>query len=72
MNCPKSVLHDSVHARIREVDGKNITLVWVCFICNSEWWASNELKDRFGKPDQPYYDSETKSIISDSVGKEKP
>ncbi len=70
MNCSRSGCKgDSIHNRIREVDGKNITLVYVCFTCGNEWWASKELRDRFGNPKHPYYDPKTKSVISDSGGK---
>ena len=37
-------------------------MVIKCMKCKFEAWASKELRDKFGKPEQPYWDSETSSI----------
>ncbi len=55
---------ESVHNLIREVDGKYMTLVYQCFTCRAEWWASKELKERFGKPNAPYWDSDVGDIVN--------
>lgn len=42
-------------------------MVIKCRKCKFEAWASKELRDKFGKPGQPYYDPETASINSKSL-----
>jgi len=67
MSCLKGCSNPSIHNHIREIDGECRTIAYICFICRGEWWASKEYKDRFGKPTDPYWDSESNSIKSDSV-----
>ena len=70
MICPSVHIHgDSTHSHIREVDGKNVVIAYICFQCRKEWWASKEYRDRFGKPTDLYYDSETSSVKSDKESK---
>ena len=53
---------DSVHSVLGEINGKTMTLVFKCFTCRAEWWATKELKESLGKPNDPYWDSEKRVI----------
>jgi len=43
---------------------KSEIMVLKCRKCRFEAWASKELRDKFGKPDQSYWDAESHSIKS--------
>ena len=61
--CPNPFcLGGSVHNNIRKYEGKYQTLTYTCFSCRAEWWASKELKEKLGKPNDPYWDSEKGDI----------
>ena len=47
------------------ITGKSEIMVLKCRKCKFEAWASKELRDKLGKDNQPYWDSETNSIKSD-------
>jgi len=47
---------------------KSEIMVLKCPKCKFEAWASKEFRDKFGKPDQSYWDSESNSIKSDKLG----
>ena len=38
-------------------------MVLKCPKCKLEAWASKELRDKFGKPKQPYFDTNTGIIV---------
>ena len=46
-------------------------MVLKCWKCKFEAWASKEYRDAIGKPDQPYWDSESNSIISKALGEDE-
>ena len=82
VSCPNGCMDYGVHSgptyyyTLELIFGKNSVtkkseiMVLKCRKCKFEAWASKELRDKFGKPDQPYWSSESNSIISKEVGAE--
>jgi len=82
VSCPNGCVTHSMssgpdhHYTLAVVFGKNPDtrkseiMVLKCRKCRFEAWASKELRDKLGKPNQPYWSSESNSIISKEGGVE--
>lgn len=54
-----------IFGKLKNPDTSDILTI-KCPQCKFEAWASKDLRDKYGKPKQSYYDSETQSIKSDT------